>query len=216
MSAHSRLVAMLDDPDCGGDLLLVGVALLALVDLGRHDLRHTEAMGAAVWGTPSAAWWVQEAICRDARTYEPEQVWHAEALCEAPMVRRSGACGKSAGSERVIVDYATGRWRYVRACSRHRDWLRGVYTANRAQAPHPDRPFGGAPLPAANHGGVLARHFPEFDWPTLWRRFHPRWVEHPEEEPWPAPTLTLLVGDDAGDGAHGRRPVLSLATGGAS
>ena len=56
------------------------------------------------------------------------------------------------------------------------DWWDARRAAN--EAARPARP----PLPAANLGGVLARHFPELNWPTVWTwASRGTWKEHPEE-----------------------------------
>lgn len=210
--AHDRLVAMIDDPECAGDLLLVGVALLALVDLKRRDLRHLSNIEQLVRVNTYEGRWAKGAILDDARTYR-SPAYHWADPCEAPMIRRAGYCGVTRGGSYVMLrDYDTGELRRIVHCSRHRDWARDLERVNLAEAPDPTAPRGGAPLPAANHGGVLARHFPEIDWPDYWRKLNPRWVEHPEGEPRPEPRFRLLVGDD--DGSDSERPALALVPAG--
>lgn len=63
-------------------------------------------------------------------------------------------------------------------------------------------------MPYANHGGALRVHFPQIKWPVFWRKLDPRWVEHPEGIAWPKPTLSLVLGDDVGEGQRDR-PLLT-------
>jgi hypothetical protein len=92
-----------------------------------------------------------------ARTYRPPQPGYGEDRCRAPMTRRSGPCGRPRTCFGYLTDWATGEKTWLAACTRHDDWSQEQRAANEAARPaHP-------PLPAANHGGVLARHFPELD-----------------------------------------------------
>jgi hypothetical protein len=113
------------------------------------------------------------------------------------MIRRSGPCGRPRTRFGYLTDWATGDKTWLAACTRHDDWWQAKRAANEADRPaHP-------PLPAANHGGVLARHFPELDWPKLWTwASGGTWQQHPEEKPRPKPSLILYLGvgerDDTG------------------
>ena len=106
------------------------------------------------------------------------------------MLRRPGTCGRARSCYGYLTDWATGEQNWIAACTRHRDWWNAQRAEN--EAARPARP----PVPAANHGGVLARHFPELPWPQVWTwATGGTWFEHPEERPWPRPSLTLYVGD---------------------
>lgn len=199
-----RLERMLDDPDLSGDLLLVGLAFARFLDFGGippGKRLSTGLVARSVWPTrpPSLrAYTVQRTLAADARTYKPVR---ETSRCGAPMVRRPGACGRGTSSYGLITDWDTGEQNDIGACSRHREWLRDLRRRNEADRPeHP-------PLPAANHGGILARHIPEFGWPKIWAwATDGLWVEHPEGTPWRRPTLALHLGDGEGGGA---RPLLA-------
>lgn len=205
MTAHGRLVAMLDDPECVGDVLLVGLGVLACIDLHRPEQRYMPGIDQMTMGsTHQPGFRVKRAIVGDARTYKMPFKGR-DGGCMAPTARKP-ECGRRAGGGCLtLVDYDTGERRELRYCSKHREWAYAQQAANRAAAPNPTQRWGGAPLPAANHGGVLARHFPEIDWRKLWNQLVPGgWVEHPEVVPWPKPTLTLVLGDDEPDAAGAR------------
>lgn len=113
------------------------------------------------------------------------------------MIRREGLCGRhQIYASGAVTDWATGEMHHLAVCSRHKGWFDEQRWAN--QAAQPTQPEN-VPLPPANHGGVLAKHFPEINWPKFWRKLDPSWVEHPEVVPWPKPPLTLLLGDDDSD-----------------
>lgn len=198
---------MLADPDLTGSLLTVGVSLAARLDFGGPwpDLaeiatevcRPPEPPSAFVTAPVSAnlahaseslpkwhmvAHWLRE----DARTYQPPRLVYR---CAAPMVRKTGVCGRSAREVTYLTNWSTGERIPLAGCSRHEEWFKATRRAHLESKPGP------VPLPKANHGGVLARHFPEIDWPALWHDLDRRWVQHPEPVPWPKPTLTLLRGD---------------------
>ena len=213
MAAASRLTALLDDEAVVGDLLLVGVTLVALVDLHHAALAkpeskpHPDGMPNANLLTLDAAiaarktpllrgHTTREAISKDRRRYQARRPgWCA--TCEAPMIRRAGYCGSDRGGSFVwLRDYSTGELRTVSHCSRHRDWAESLQRDNIREAPDPTAPRGGAPEPYANTGGHLALHFPEIDWPKLWSDLDPRWVAPRERTTAPRPRFELVIGDD--------------------
>lgn len=202
---------MLDDPDLGGDLLLVGLAFARFIDFGGVDpgaKLSTRHVADRVWPAhPRRAWKVKHVLADDARGYEPPLRYNEDGRrCKAPMIRRDGPCGRAATWSRLITDWGSGEQSWLLACARHVQWYDDMARANREGKPDV------VPLPAANHGGVLARHIPEFGWPKVWAwATDGRWVEHPEREPRKPPTLTLHLGD--GDTTDpGARPVLGLVT----
>lgn len=201
----ARIVRLIEDPEVSGDLLLLGVGLAAKLDFGLDVGDFTfSTLGGRLWSSFTgdlSVWKTREAFRRDMRTYRPPGF--GGRTCTAPMVRRSGECGKGASSSGYLTDWATGEMRPVVACSRHRSWFWDLTAANRAE--RPDSP----PLPCANYGGALVPHFPRIDWRKFWRRLDPSWVEHPETKPWPKPDLTILLGDaEDTSAAVGVRPIL--------
>lgn len=204
----SRSARMFDDPDLGGDLLLVGLGFARFLDFGTPPGQKlsTALVANAVYPSDRRRHWrVKHCIADDARTYRPPQRFEEGRPCGAPMIRREGLCGKAATSWKLITDWATGEQSWVLACRRHVHWYDAVVQANRESKPEK------VPLPAANHGGLLARHIPEFAWPQIWVwATDEQWVEHPEVEPWRPPTLTLHLGEgETGDAA---RPMLGVVT----
>jgi hypothetical protein len=208
---YSRSARMLDDPNLGGDLLLVGLAFARFLDFGGippGQRLSTNHVADCVWPALShRAWKVKRVLADDARCYQPPLRYKEDGRrCGAPMIRRDGPCGRTATWSKLLTDWTTGEKSWLMACSRHVQWYDEIARANRESKPDV------VPLPAANHGGVLARHIPEFGWPKIWAwATDGRWVEHPEVEPWRPPTLTLHLGDgDAADLSD--RPALGLVT----
>lgn len=202
---HARIARMLDDPDLTGELLLVGVGFARFLDFGgipageKLNIKH---VARCVWpGSRMRNWSVQRTIADDARTYEPPRRTGDGWICGAPMIRRDGACGRGTSYSRLITDWSTGEQSWLAACSRHVHWYDQEARGNREAKP--DRLV----LPAANHGGLLARHIPEFGWPKIWHwATDGRWVELPEVTPWRPPTFTLHLGD--GETSPAARPTL--------
>lgn len=191
--AHRRTVQMLADPELGGALLLVGLALAGLLDLAAPRAGERVRLGDVaklVWPrTPGTRYILRRVLAGDARTYRPPEPGYGEDRCTAPMLRRAGTCGRPRSCHGYLTDWETGEQSWIAACTRHGDWWRAQRAEN--EAARPARP----PLPAANHGGVLARHFPELPWPKVWTwATGETWIEHPEETPWPRPSLTLYLG----------------------
>jgi hypothetical protein len=190
-----RVSAMLDDPECTGDLFALGISLLDFAVLRIDgDEKSWAYYGKRAWGE-SHNWKIRDVLRKDIRRYDALK--DAESRdparrCGAPMVRRQGPCGQSAGLRALLTDADTGRKQWIAACSRHRDWFESRVRANRAEVEvaNPERP-------AANAGGVLARHIPEIDWETTWRKLDPKWTPPPESTPEEVPLkpkLTLVLG----------------------
>jgi hypothetical protein len=190
-----RVAAMLEDPDCTDDLFALGVSLLdfAVLRLDREE-RTWRYYGERAWGK-AHGWKIREVLRKDIRRYDA--VKDAEQRdparrCGAPMMRRQGPCGQSASQRAMLTDADTGRKQWLGACSRHREWFEGRVRSNRAEVEvaNPVRP-------AANAGGVLARHIPEIDWEATWIKLDPKWTPPPEVEPEEVPIkprLTLVLG----------------------
>jgi hypothetical protein len=192
--AHRRTVQMLADPELGGDLLLVGLALAGLLDLGAprggERVRLGDVAKLAWPRSPGTRYILGRVLAGDARTYRAPEPSFGEDRCTAPMLRRPGTCGRARSCYGYLTDWVTGEQNWIVACTRRGGWWNAQRAEN--EAARPARP----PVPAANHGGVLARHFPEPPWPQVWTwATGGTWFEHPEEQPWPRPSLTLYVGD---------------------
>lgn len=200
-----RADALLADPDVSRDLLAVGMSLLDTVVLRRWQ---DETGGARVrniahraFGTSTLLDPVRHlahVLRDDARRYDPlVDAGHGHAAsCTAPMVRRDGPCGMGAGASWLYRDPDTGRSRWVAACSRHRAWHREEVRRLKAYTERRRAEQKDPPRPAANAGGVLARHLPELDWPQLWAWARPGWEPSPEEAvpAFDRPRLRLLDG----------------------
>lgn len=217
---HARLQRMIDDPECVGDLLVLGMSLAWFIDFEagtppfKGDLNAIarrvldDARGSAI------RWRLKKVICDDIRRYDHTKDSsagsHWSVICGAPMIRRQGPCGASATDRELLVDHDTGRRQYIGACSRpeHKQWMKTVYDRNRRDE---DRPT--PPRPAANAGGVLARHLPEINWDGIYKRYDENWSPPPEDSPWRRPLLSLHIGDGDEDDILGERPRLAVLTG---
>lgn len=241
--AHNqRVTRMLADPDCVGELLLVGIDMARCVDLGdppwgEDGFMPMKPIAAAIYGNrrlpgnlvgtahindradhrPGKR--IRDVFFADRRRYSPDvdgdRHW-AHVTCGRPMVRREGLCGRSANSNaRRLTDPATGQRRWVGACSQPscKQWFTDLLDRNRAElAAHP------APVPPANTGGVLERHLPEIDWWAVWRAVDPNWTPPPEGRVFQRPTLRLVVDEDRDEGESApvvvSRPSLVVHQGG--
>jgi hypothetical protein len=215
-----RVTRMLADPDCVGELLLVGIGMARCIDLNdppwnEDGYMPTSTIAKAIYGNralPSsivgtihltdrgdrrASRRIRDVFYADRRRYSPDvdgdRHW-AHVTCGRPMVRREGLCGRSASSNaRRLTDPATGQRRWVGACSQPacKQWFTDLLDRNRAElAAHP------APVPPANTGGVLERHLPEIDWWKVWRAVDKDWSPPPEGRAFERPTLRLVMDVD--------------------
>jgi hypothetical protein len=184
----ARIVRLIEDPNVGGDLLLVGLGIAAKYDFGLDYGGTIGGLARLLWGNNHMPiWGIRQVLRADARTYKPPEP--RQATCTAPMIRRTSECGRSASTWGYLTDWATGEMYPAGGCSRHTEWFQAMSRENWAARPQ------SPPLPCANHGGALVPHFSRIDWRSFWRRIDPRWIEHPETKPWPKPDLTLLLGD---------------------
>jgi hypothetical protein len=198
----TRIVRLAQDPALSGDLLLLGMCLASVYDFGLQYENGLNGIGEILWpDSPHPHWRVRGVFKQDIRTYRPSLQEAHRRRCTAPMQRRDTACGTRCSNWAVVTDWATGEQTDVAACSRHRAWMEAVRAANFAEKPDI------VPLPYANAGGLLCKHFPRIDWPKFWRQLHPKWVEHPERTARPKPDLTLVIGQGS---KEGRRGSLSL------
>jgi hypothetical protein len=211
---------MLDDPECVGDLLALGLAMAHFVDFecdgdepGKLGIMARRALPVPPYGR--LRYNLEKVIKADIRRYDhtkdKEAGSHWYVSCGAPMKRRQGPCGINATDRRLLVDHDTGREQYIGACSRpdHKHWMQSTFDRNRKGE---DRPA--PPLPAANTGGVLARHLPEIGWADIYLHYDPHWSPPPEDSPWKPPTLSLHLGDDVGPPRPVARPKLAVLAGG--
>jgi hypothetical protein len=193
---RGRIANMLDDPECTGDLFALGVALLDYavlrIDRGERSWRH---YAEKAWGQ-AGNYRIRDVLRKDIRRYDAMKDADGTApyrKCGAPMIRRQGPCGQSASRQAMLTDTATGRRQWVAGCKRHEDWFNSRVRANRAEVDD----IAEAVRPAANAGGVLARHIPEIDWQGMWLKLDPKWTAPPEAEPEIVsvfPKLRLVLG----------------------
>ena len=194
---RKRIAAMLDDPECTGDLFALGVSLLDFAILSAtRDEKSWKFYADRVLDQPG---YVKNVLRGDIRRYDAAKdaaaVGPARA-CGAPMIRRQGPCGNSASRRALITDALTGRKQWLAGCTRHEDWFNTQVRANQASLAD----VGEAVRPPANAGGVLARHLPEIDWEAAWRKLDPTWTPPPEADPEVVsvfPKLRLVLGGDA-------------------
>lgn len=242
LRAHEkRISGMLADPECVGELLLVGMGMARSVDLGdppwedgsmqmrviAERIYGVRQLPSQILGTahihdradhrPKRR--VQGVFRADRRRYSAEvdgDRGFGYTTCGRPMLRREGLCARSATNQRRLIDPATGQRRTVGSCSQPkcRAWFADLLARNAAElTAHP------APVPPANTGGVLERHLPEIDWWKIWAHVDSNWKPPPEGERFHRPKLTLLVaGEDLDDAprvaSRAERPALTVHKGG--
>lgn len=193
---RKRIAAMLDDPECVGDLFSLGVALLdyAVLRIDR-DEKAWRHYAEKAWGSGSD-YRIRGVLSDDIRRYDAMKDADANSpmrKCGAPMIRRQGACGQSASQRTMLTDPDTGRRQWIAACRRHEDWFTARVRDNRLAVDEVEA----VTRPAANAGGVLARHIPELAWEETWTKLDPKWTAPPEAEPEEVqlkPRLTLVLG----------------------
>src|ERR1051325_778618 len=211
---------MLADPDCVGEILLVGMGMARSLDLGdppwtAEHAMPMRALAEALYGKR----WLPTRLVGAGQLHETadsnpyRRIWsvfHADRrrysatpdrelplwgrTCGRPMIRREGVCGRTAAhdQQRRLTDPLTGQQRTVGACSQKacRAWLADLIERNRAELAAHP-----APEPAANTGGVLERHLPEIDWWPIWAHVDKSWKPPPEGQRFERPKLRLLLGD---------------------
>lgn len=216
---EKRITGMLADPECVGELLLVGIGMARSIDLadppwqdGRMDLRviseriyGCRQLPDRILGTvhmsdrgeirPRRR--INSVFYADRRRYSADvdgDRGFGYISCGRPMQRRVGLCGRNPSHEqqRRLTDPATGQRRTVGACSQPkcRAWFADLLARNAA-----DLKANPAPVPAANTGGVLERHLPEIDWWNIWRHVDKHWSPPPEGRRFERPKLTLVMTD---------------------
>lgn len=194
---RKRIKAMLDDPECTGNLFSLGVALLDFAILGDRESKEFAHYAKQAWGH-SSEYSIKGVIKGDIRRYDAikdADERDPARRCGAPMIRRQGPCGQSASRRAMLTDAITGRKQWVAGCRRHEDWFDSQVRANRSEVAEITE----AERPPANAGGVLARHIPEINWEAVWRHCDQSWTPPPEVEPKPVlvyPKLRLVIGGD--------------------
>jgi hypothetical protein len=196
MRRDERRRRMLNDPDLTGDLLLFALALDEVIATRKGQGRKTSgknwtsAVTELARGTEGhLRYWAKHVVERDVPRYEPEPAEYPWP-CVAPMIRREGLCGKQGARHLTDRDPDTGEARQIALCSRHRS-LEAQFDA-REKAWRAN----GKPLPPANTGGVLRRHF-NADWDAIYRWAAPgrEPMEGGREATPPRPTLRLIQGE---------------------
>lgn len=209
-ATHNRVVAMATDPECTGDLLAIGTALSAILDGGLCDgTITTHAVKRLAFGDipGDVVEWRRSrlglVLRSDIRRYMPPSM---PGTCGSPTPRKP-RCGRRASWHTYVQDQATGEKHPLESCSQHHAWFNNEDSKQEPQV-------GAVPLPYANTGGVLARHFPEFNWHRLWRSLDSTWTPLPERpEPEPAtPELTAVTGGGETPAARRRKHLWAVPT----
>lgn len=175
---HDRRVAgMLADPDCVGDLLLVGLVLARWLDFTYRSRTDGDGLSdaeidQAVFGGDGQR--VAQTVLKDVRRYDPVSDVDQLVTCGSPFSAGPGGCRRPAVKKALLPD-GGGEQRWVGSCIEH------TVAFNASVVEH-----GSAAVPVtgvANAGGVLARHLPEFDWHEVYRSFDERWKPPREAAP---------------------------------
>jgi hypothetical protein len=219
LAARDRMLAICADTDLTREAKLFALCLLAyLVDPARADAKKrrswTQAVGEMMDPPGSIARrvyrpaeLVRKIVADDVPRYE---IPYSRGRCAVPKTRGKNAgkpCGRFAAHHWVDRDPETGEAVDVGCCRDH-------YSPQDEQASQvrmQQWEANGEPVPAANKGGILARHFTA-DWAKLYA-----WAD-PHREPLPAgkpatpprPRLTLIRGqcEQADSGPDQRAPAL--------
>src|SRR5690554_4724218 len=144
LRAHERRVAaMLEDPECTGELLLVGLAIARSVDLGdpgftaddgtmpmqviadrvygQHYLSSVMVLPMRPRGDANPRRRISDVFRQDRRRYDPDVDEGSTSLmrvtCGRPMVRRDGLCDRKASTRQRLTDPATGRRQWAGCCT---------------------------------------------------------------------------------------------------
>jgi hypothetical protein len=129
-----------------GDLRMLAITITWVLSVERAPKGERFRRVCEVMHLDNFSFW--ELIRVDLPRYEPER-GSDTGLCEAPMIRREGACGKHGMQGFHVTNPNDGTWRLVSYCSRHRDVADKVYAAER------ERKQKGVPEPLPNRGGLL-------------------------------------------------------------
>lgn len=236
LRAHNkRVAAMLADPECVGELLLVGIAIARSVDLNDPPLGEGVSLATfadRIYGPTKRVYTsifngeetthtrypgrdqLNEVIREDIRRYQPNEGPGFHFVhCGRPMIRRDGTCDRNASANytKRFTDPVTGHQSWVGACTQKPcvAWFQDLRARNAAELK-----TNPAPTPAANVGGVLDRHLPEIDWYTIWRHLDERWTPPPEAQPWTRPKFTLIVDSEPEEAPVTTKPSLTVIEGG--
>jgi hypothetical protein len=227
LTAYERCVkGMLDDPECVGELLLVGLMFARAQHLGDPapigpDL-SLKALARPIYGNgagfnsrdlvmagddeyasrryPARGWRrIVSVITADARRYQPPGYTRRAMPCGRPGIRGRDKCGRDVvdSTIRPVTDPLTGERDWIGSCSNTGCKAWLAAVLAKNKAEQTEHP---PPRPAANTGGVLERHLPDIDWWRLWTALDPNWSPPPEAEPFRSPKLTVVANlDDTDD-----------------
>lgn len=231
LSYEQCVKRMLGDPECIGELLLVGIALARGLHLDEPAPVGPEfslkTVGRQLYGNgngfvgrdllvpyddehgrtryPDKGWKrILSVIMADARRYEPPGYGWRALACGRPRVRTAGECGRSVSYNlvRPVTDPLTGERDWVGSCTNKPC---KAWLDQVIAANRAELAAHPAPRPAANTGGILERHLPELDWWKMWTGIDKTWSPPPEAEPFHGPRLTIVTGlaDDDQEPAAG-------------
>jgi hypothetical protein len=149
----------------GGDLRMLAITITWVVSVERAPKGQRFKRVCEVMHLSNFAFW--ELIRADLPRYEPPRDSET-GLCEAPMLRRDGPCGKNGMQSFHVTNPHDGTWRLVSYCTKHRDIANKVHAAER------ERKRRGVPEPMPNRGGLLPCYV-RWDWEKNYRLARSSW-----------------------------------------
>jgi hypothetical protein len=150
-----------------GDLRMFAITVTWAVGVERAPKGERFKRVCEVMHLDNSRFW--ELIRADLPRYEPER-GSDTGLCEAPMIRREGVCGKHGMQGFHVTNPHDGTWRLVSYCSRHRDVANKVWAAEKARKDRGDLP---EPLP--NRGGLLPCYI-RWNWEKNYKLAQSSWT----------------------------------------
>lgn len=203
LAARDRMLKIASDPDLSHEAKLFAFCLLAFLTerraTGRKAKHWAEAVGEMMYPADSSTHTVvgprritRGIIADDVPRYETP---YTAIRCPVPKARgvnTGNPCGRTpSGGQWIEFDAETGEGTHVGYCNRH--ITPAIHDARQTRWQAWDD--NGKPVPPANKGGILARHF-DTDWPALYHWAAPHRVPLAEGKPLelPRPKLALIQG----------------------